>query len=159
MPYQSIKLILYFCSQFVFILHSFSTKSSGRLYVASVFYGEIPGLFEGVFADDAMKRDDIKAGTDCAANAVAGVDEEVDFAAEVEGAGSFDRKDLDFAMRDRGMVDLFAGQALDIRGDDAFVDKGALIADSFEDGHDGFTSDQKLMNDRNYLFGGDCECV
>ena len=99
--------------------------------VTSVFYGEIPGLFEDVIADDVMKRDDIKSATNFEAHAADGADEEVDFAVEVEGAGSFDRKGLDFALGDRGVVDLFAGQALDISGDDAFVGKDDLIADSF----------------------------
>ena len=112
-------------------------------------------LFEDVFADDAIKRDDIKLATDFEAHAADGANKKVDFAVEIEGAGSFDRKGLNFAIRNRGIVDLFASEALDIGGDDAFVGKDDLVADGFEDSEDCFAFNQKLVNGGNYLFGGD----
>jgi hypothetical protein len=109
----------------------------------------IDRLFEDVFADDAIK---IEFAADFAANATEGADEEVDFAGEIEGTCSANRKGLDFAIQNRGVVDLFAGEALDIGSDDAFVGRGDLITDGFEDSGDGFVIDQKLVNGGNHIF-------
>jgi len=109
-------------------------------------------LFEDVFADDAIKRDDIEATANFEADATDGANEEVDFAVEIEGAGCFNRKGLDFAIRDRGIVDLFAGEALDVGGDDAFIGEDDLVTDGFEDSQDGFAINQKVINSGNHIF-------
>ncbi len=95
---------------------------------------ELRALFEDVLADDAIKRDDIKAATDFEADATDGANKEVDFAVKIKGAGGLYGERLDFAIGNRGVVDLFASEALDIGSDDAFVSKDDLIADRFEDG-------------------------
>ena len=53
---------------------------------------------------------------------------------QIERSSGFHRKRLNLAIKDLGVVDLFACQTLNVSGNDSFVLEDKLISNSFERG-------------------------